>query len=290
MEPGETIIITMKQIFVILLLFIAYTLGAGAVSRHALIIGLGKQMDTSWGRIHGDEDIYYVMQLLTQCGYTDIQTLKNEQATKQHIVDAFIKLASKCKAGDEVYVHYSGHGQLMTDLDGDEALRSTARHAQWDESWIPYDAYMYYCEKDRGEKHLSDDEVSFYLDAIRTKIGKKGKLTVVVDACHSGDATQGEEDECIRGVDATFSIPRTGNEQGAEAVRAEQWLTISACKPYQLCAEMKDLNIGKLTFALYSLGKQMNKMSNSDLQKYLDEFMEMNKGRLAQNPVVSGEK
>lgn len=280
----------MKNIILTLILFAACALNVGASTRRALVIGLGKQQDATWGRIHGDNDIYYVMQLLTQCGYSDIQTLKNEQATKQNIVAAFINLASKCRGGDEVYVHYSGHGQLMTDLDGDEALRFNARHAQWDESWIPYDAYMCYCDKDKGEKHLSDDEVAFYLDAIRARIGRKGKLTVVVDACHSGDATQGEEEECVRGVDVAFGIPRTGREVGAESVREERWLTVSACKPYQLCTEMKDLNIGKLTFALYSLGKQMNRMSNSELQKYLDDFMEMNKGRLAQNPVVSGEK
>lgn len=280
----------MKYRSLVYILLTACSLPIHAVSRHALVIGLGKQQDSSWRKIHGDEDTYYVAQSLTACGYTDIQTLRNEQATKQGIVRAFVQLASKCKKGDEVYVHYSGHGQLMTDLDGDEALRSNAHHAQWDEAWVPYDAYMHYCDKDMGEKHLSDDEVASFLDAIRTKIGNKGKLTVVVDACHSGDATYGEAEECIRGVDATFNIPRTGKETRVKRIREERWLTISACKPYQLCCEMKSRNVGKLTYALYALGKRMNVMSNSDLQKYLDAFMERNKGRLVQNPVVTGKK
>ena len=28
--------------------------------------------------------------------------------------------------------------------DKDEAMRWTGRHSEWDESWIPYDAYMTY--------------------------------------------------------------------------------------------------------------------------------------------------
>ncbi len=48
------------------------------------------------------------------------------------MVKAFKRLAARCRRGDIVYVHYSGHGQLMTDLDGDEALRWNGRHSAWD--------------------------------------------------------------------------------------------------------------------------------------------------------------
>lgn len=242
-----------------------------------------------WNRIHGDADTYYVQKMLSQNGYTDIRTLKNEQATKLGMVRAFKALTARCKEGDDVYIHYSGHGQLMTDLDGDEALRTTANHGRWDEAWVPYDAYMTYCEKDRGEKHFSDDEVASYLAGIRRKIGKKGRLMVVIDACHSGDATMGDgEEECVRGIDTKFNIPKTGKEVKAETIIDEQWLTVSACKPYQLCTEMKEHQVGKLTYALYILGKRVFQMSPKDLQNELDDFMEKHKGRLPQNPVVSG--
>ena len=74
------------------------------------------------------------------------------------------------------------------------------------------------------------------------------------------------------------------------SIKEEQWLTISACKPYQLCTELKDIHIGKLTYALYALGKRMLTMSNEELQQALDEYMEMNQGHFPQNPVVSGKK
>lgn len=286
----------MKKIFLIITIVIASALSAEAVTHRALIFGLGKYQDKSWRTIHGDNDVYYVTQMLMNSGFTDIKTLKNEQATKQGMVNAFIALSRRCQKGDIVYIHYSGHGQLMTDLDGDEALRTTARYGQWDESWVPYDAYMNYGSHDDGSRHFCDDEVSFYLSTIRNKIGKKGKMYVVIDACHSGDATcspdtdDDEDEEVVRGVDVKFNIPKPSDGVMATSCKQEQWLTVSACKPYQLCMEMKGMDIGKLTYALYSLGKQMFTLSNAELQKRLISFMEMNKGKLPQTPVVSGAK
>ena len=56
----------------------------------------------------------YAGQMLKDLGYTDFTTLTNEQATKVGMVDAFMSLATRCRKGDVVYIHYSGHGQLMT--------------------------------------------------------------------------------------------------------------------------------------------------------------------------------
>ena len=273
------------------LLFLTGAMTVEAASRHALIMGLGKQEDTRWSKIHGDNDVIYVKQMLYRCGYTDIKTLTNEEATKRGMENAFIDLALRCERGDEVYIHYSGHGQLMTDLDGDEALKWSNAHAQWDEAWIPYDAYMTYGPEDRGEKHFCDDEVAYYLQAIRKRIGRHGSLTVVVDACHSGDATAaGEEEECVRGIDTKFNIPRDPEQPQVETLPTEHWLTISACKPYQLCTEMKAPQVGKLTYALYQLGSKAGTMSNEELQQELEAFMERHKGRLAQTPMVKGYK
>lgn len=272
-----------------------------SAERHALVFGLGKQEDTRWARIHGDNDVFYVKQMLYRMGYTNIRTLVNEQATKQAMVDAFVSLALQCGRGDEVYIHYSGHGQLMTDLDGDEALKWTGRHRGWDEAWIPYDAYLTYGPEDHGEKHLCDDEVALFLQAIRKKIGRHGRLIVVVDACHSGDATAGRYDnkygndnendngeECVRGVDTKFNMPRNPDMAQVVEPTVEQWLTISACKPYQLCTEIKDKQVGKLTFALYSIGEQAFDLNNKQLESVLKRFMEQYRGRLPQTPMVTG--
>ncbi len=265
-------------------------LSTNAITHRALIFGLGEQEDSRWSKIHGDNDVLYVRQMLYRMGYTDIRTLTNEQATKQGMVDAFVDLALRCRRGDEVYIHYSGHGQLMTDLDGDEALKWNNSHAAWDEAWIPYDAYMTYGPEDHGEKHFCDDEVMLFLQEIRRRIGNRGRLVVVVDACHSGDATAvGEEEaECIRGVDTKFTIPRDPGAVLTETLPEEEWRTISACKPHQLSTEIKKLQVGKLTYALFSMKVSPFRMGNEELERKLAVFMARHKGRLPQTPMVTG--
>lgn len=260
-----------------------------AERKHALVFGLGRQADTNWSKINGDKDAEYVRSMLMGCGFRDIRTLTNERATKQGMVQAFLDLIKVCKKGDVVYVHYSGHGQYMTDLNGDEAERWTGKHSQWDESWIPYDAYMYYSKEDRGERHFCDDEIANYLTEIRNRIGSSGKLYVVIDACHSGDATRGNDSDCVRGIDKEFIIPRDLNTKPSKHIE-ERWLTISACKPFQLCFEQKAPVAGKMTYALYLLGDKVFSMSNKQLQSALNKYMEEHPSRLPQNPVVSGKK
>ena len=246
-----------------------------AQTRRALVIGVGQQKDTNWVKINGDKDVPYVNQMLRNAGYSDVRTLVNEQATKAGIVSAFKKLAAKCKTGDMIYVQFSGHGQLVTDVNGDE-------QDGWDEAWIPYDAYLKYGRMDRGEKHLIDDEINVLLTSIRNRIGDSGKLLVVVDACHSGDSSRGDEDEVIRGVKDEFVIPV--KKKGKSVKAPERWITLSACKDFQLNQEMKTPKVGKLTYALY-MSAQKGKVSLAEIETMISAY----RGRLPQTPVLTGE-
>ena len=250
-----------------------------AQTKRALVIGIGEQVDKSWAKINGDKDVPLVQQMLQKVGYTDIRTLVNKQATKAGIVTAFKKLTAQCAAGDIVYIHFSGHGQQVTDVNGDEG-----KEDGWDEAWIPYDAYLRYDEKRyKGEKHLIDDELNTLLTAIRNKIGDSGKLLVVVDACHSGDSSRGDDiDETVRGVKDEFIIPV--KRRGTAQKSPERWLTLSACKDYQLNQEMKDPKAGKLTYALYTLSEK-----GSVTIEAVQMFMQRNRGRYAQTPLQTGE-
>lgn len=248
-----------------------------AQTRRALVIGLGEQKYANWAKINGDKDVPYVLRMLKDAGYTEIQTLVNKQATKANIVSRFKILAVESKKGDVVYIHFSGHGQLVTDVNGDE-------EDGWEESWIPYDAYENYCNEDKGEKHLVDDEINVLLTSIRNKIGKQGKLLVVVDACHSGDSSRGEDlDETVRGGYNKFVIPARRKARSNKP--AEQWLTLSACKDYQLNQEMKSPQVGKLTYALYMLSKEGLLTIEA-----IDRFMKRYRSRLPQAPVLMGVK
>ena len=262
--------------FIIILILFFLVVSMLAQTRRALVIGVGEQKDNSWAKINGDKDVLYVQQMLSSVGYKDVQTVINKQATKTGIVSAFNKLIAKCKVGDVVYVQFSGHGQLVTDVNGDE-------QDGWDEAWIPYDAYLKYGNKDRGEKHLIDDEINVLLTSIRNKIGDSGKLLVVVDACHSGDSSRGDDlEETVRGVYNEFIIPVITSKTTQKA--PEYWLTLSACKDFQLNQEIKMPKVGKLTYTLYSLSKE----GDVTMEKIVS-FMLKYRSRIPQTPIQTGD-
>ena len=290
-------------IYFLLLLFLPVQLHAQV--KRALVIGLGEQQDKAWNKINGDKDVPLVQTMLKNAGFKSVTTLVNRQATKVGIVRAFKRMTASCKHGDVVYIHYSGHGQQMTDVHNDEK-------DGLDECWIPYDACRKASATYHGEKHLTDDELNVYLNAIRNKIGAKGKLLVVIDACHSGDGTRGEDDEIVRGVEDTLVVD-SQNARGLyetfEAIKsffvgdkgkenvintkakplAERWITISACRSDQVNIEMKKPTVGKLTYALWKELKNIDKVGNDEFMKRIRKFVNRNTSSRPQQPEMTGE-
>ena len=286
-------------------LLLLLSLSVTAQTKRALVIGLGEQQDKAWNKINGDKDVPLVQTMLKNAGFKSVTTLVNRQATKVGIVRAFKRMTASCKYGDVVYIHYSGHGQQMTDVHNDE-------RDGLDECWIPYDACRKASTTYHGERHLTDDELNVYLNAIRNKIGAKGKLLVVIDACHSGDGTRGEDDEIVRGVEDTLVVD-SQNARGLyetfEAIKsffmgdnskeniintkakplAERWITISACRSDQVNFEMKKPAVGKLTYALWTEQKKSEKVSNEEFIRRIRKFVNCNTTSRLQQPEMTGE-
>lgn len=280
--------------YIVIIMCLAFV-SASAQTRRALVIGIGQQEDKTWGKINGERDVPFVEEMLKNAKFKtgNVKKLVNQQATKEAIVKAFKSLASQSKCGDMVYVHFSGHGQQMKDVHNDEK-------DGLDECWIPYDAYRKPCEMDRGEKHLTDDEVNYYLNAIRDKIGDTGKMLVVIDACHSGGATRGDEDEVVRGVEDIFEAIKSfiwgsSTEKGKTdvnpnaQVNKERWITISACKSDQVNFEMKSPAVGKLTYAIYKKVMESIGKDNYDFLRIIKRFVNANTGSRPQEPEMTGE-
>ena len=290
---------------IITYILLLLSLFVSAQTKRALVIGLGEQQDKAWNKINGDKDVPFVQAMLKNAGFKSVMILENQQATKVGIVGAFKRMTASCKQGDVVYIHYSGHGQQMTDVHNDEK-------DGLDECWIPYDAYRKASKTYHGEKHLTDDELNIYLNAIRHKIGAKGKLLVVIDACHSGDGTRGNEDEVVRGVEDTLvvdSLNARGLYETFEMLKslfmgdndkekiinskakplAERWITISACRSDQVNIEMKKPTVGKLTYALWKELKNIDKVGNEEFMKRIRKFVNRNTSSRPQQPEMTGE-
>lgn len=278
---------TYIRLFIFYLIF-SIPVPVQAQTKRALVIGIGKQEDSAWNKINGDKDVPYVLEILNNANYKQIITCVNEKATKAGIVSAFQVLEQSCQPKDVVYIHFSGHGQQVKDMNNDET-------DALDESWIPYDAYMHACDKDWGEKHLIDDEINLLLTNIRNKIGDKGKILVVIDACHSGSATRGSHDpnsvEIARGAIDTFKITKPllrPNPKKDIHSNQERWVTLSACESDQENFEMRNPAAGKLTYAIYSKVRNCEFGSNDVFFRRLKIFININSSR-SQTPTMTGE-
>lgn len=232
------------------------SLHTSAQKRHALLIGISQYgEETGWSAIHGTNDVDLMKMVLKDFSVVE---LRNAGATYSNIIMQLKKLEKKVNRGDIVYIHLSGHGQPYEDLDGDEP-------DGWDEAFVPYDAHLYYeAGKYTGEKHLTDDILNIYFNAIRRKIGELGMLYVVNDACHAGCSYRKANGNIFRGTSKGFS--KNHRLYKVQRVQKSNYtihpikgyapiVMLEACQSYERNMEIKVENTyyGPLTYAIYTM-------------------------------------
>jgi len=261
------------RIFIIIIMLLTLTLySAFPQTRRALVVGIGDYPASGgWCRISGDRDVELVRNTLHINGFDDrnITTLINGQATFDNIRGEFVRLSEIARPGDVVYVHFSAHGQQVTDLDGDEA-------DGFDEAIVPYDAPKEYRKGVyEGQCHITDDLLNVWLSKIRDKIGEGGKIVVISDACHSGDGSRYEYDDedgpVMRGTSDKFVIPNVLQSKSA-VEKPIRWTYISACKSYQSNYEIVDAvsgqRFGRLTYHIYEFEKSERLLSRISAEDF----------------------
>lgn len=102
-----------------------------------------------------------------------------DSPTYENLVAAFKKITADAQNGDQLYIHYSGHGgrcaTMFPEIKGENGL---------DESLVPCDI------GENGACYLRDIELAYLLRAM----DEKGiSVTLILDSCHSGGATRGRE-------------------------------------------------------------------------------------------------
>lgn len=243
----------MKNLIETLIVIFALFLGAQpltAETKRALLVGISdygnaEEDPNKWANISGANDITLLSPLFKEQGFA-VTSLVDGQATHTGITKALDKLVKDSKKGDMVYIHFSMHGQPFEDLNGDE-------EDGWDEALIPVDAQMLYSEGGyEGNNHLLDDELEVYFNNLRKKLGPTGRLFVILDACHSGTASRGDDDH-IRGTREGFT--RSGKDYTPDrTVETNDYFTVAttegqspvtfieACRSYQVNREVRDVD------------------------------------------------
>ena len=272
---------------IVITLLICSFLGSIYATNRALLIGIGKyKTGTQWSEIHGDADVDLLKPILEKKGF-EVTILKNGEATKQGIVAALNQLIKECNKGDNVYFHFSGHGQPMEDLNGDE-------ETSYDQTMVPYDAVIYYEEGEyEGENNFLDDEYSYYINSLRNKLGDSGRLFIAIDACHSEGMQRGDSDTIVvRGTDYTFRFNGKKPDRKFKAPvtlsSGASTVIVSACGKEEVNYEYRISSgkmFGSLTYYMYYLMQ-----SEIDFDKWKNSFLSREYKRTKyfrrQNPTI----
>lgn len=244
----------------------------------ALLVGIGNYNTkaTGWSVVHGNNDVTLLESKLRAMGF-NVSHLIDRKATKANIKTALSNLVASATNGDVIYLHFSGHGQLIADMNNDET-------ADFDQSFVCYDAcfspkYKISGTAYRGQNHLIDDELFPYLNELKRKVGKKGIVIVVFDSCYSGGADRGETTDDIdlesevewtkttRGTDDEFQINRTAETYLRSIKKPGNYITeggsitiISACESDKKNYECKERHSGRKYGSLsFCISKMLNK-------------------------------
>lgn len=163
--------------------------------KRALLIGINYIGQP--GELSGcHQDVKDMRKFLKLHKYTEFTILL--EATKNDILSAIAYIVSVTKAGDYLFVHYSGHGTQAEDVSGDELDKK-------DECICPVDY------KTTGV--ISDDDLRV---ALVLRLASDTHLRACFDSCHSGSVL-----DIRNGRDVPIDI-----------------IMISGCRPEQVSMDM----------------------------------------------------
>jgi secreted trypsin-like serine protease len=150
----------------------------------ALLVGIDQYQNPNFNLKGSVNDVRNMRQLLIETlrfRPEQVMTLTDAQATRANILKAFDDWLIRDSApGARVFFFMSSHGAQVPDLNGDE-------EDGLDETLVPYDTRL---ETQNGKKVLLNQIIDDEIDELLKRIADR-KVTVVVDACHSGTGTRG---------------------------------------------------------------------------------------------------
>jgi hypothetical protein len=294
----------MKWVFAVLFIPFFITL-AKAQSKRALIIAISNY--TYWPHLSSVNDISFISKTLIKQGFEkeNIKIVTDENATHAGITLAINNLINDVKAGDVVVIHFSSHGEQIEDDNGDET-------DGLDETVVSYDALLpdgegHFKDFQKAQQdYFRDDEFGSLIDKLRTKLGKKGDILVIMDLCHSGTGTRGNT--VIRGdkppgVSLSFDpskYSRTDTAVFAEASapgnnedEMASFVVISASRAEEMDAEIVNndeslhMHMGSLSYAVSKAFENLDSGTTyqslfSKIQVIMDDKVQ------GQHPVMEG--
>jgi hypothetical protein len=180
----------LKRAAIVLAAALFARMAAAAPHRFALLIGIDDYSasrltsirtpapDRDWPNLAGAVNDAAAMRdllvLLRGFDVRDIALLEEQNATRSAILDALRRLTAAASKDDVIFFYFAGHGSQVRNSRSDEPDKL-------DESIVPADSR-------RGALDIRDKELRRIFNAI---LDRGARLTVMIDACHSGSGARG---------------------------------------------------------------------------------------------------
>lgn len=165
---------------------------SGNANRWALLIGVNKysKLGSRYqlkGCVNDVELMAGILENNFNFPANQITLLRDENATRDGILQALDRLLENVMEDNIVLVHYSGHGSQVRDPEGDEP-------DGYDETIMPHDSGRH----PHPNKDIRDDEIYNWLLRLTEKTSF---VTLIFDCCHSGSITRDAFGELERWVE-----------------------------------------------------------------------------------------
>ena len=226
----------------------ARTLAQPTHRKRALLVGINHYPRQSlFTNLKGCvKDVELQEQLLRhRFGFTDIETLVDEQATRDNILTTFEEFLIKpCQEDDVVVFHFSGHGRRVLDPDGDvAALIEGDENEPLNSSIVPADD-----ESGRNRDKVVSDIMGRTLFLLTSAL-KTPNVTIVLDSCYAGGGIRG--DTRVRSADPNdpnvLAFLRSEFEfraSQAELEYQDRWISQLNLTP-KVVKQQRDIGIAK---------------------------------------------
>lgn len=231
--------------------------------------------------------------MFTALGYSSVEIVLDDQATRDGILMAIKNLIAGAQPGDQISIQYSGHGTQATDYDGDEFVEgeNEGQNDGLDEALCPVD-YAW-------GGLVIDDDLKELFQAIPDDV----TVTCFFDCCHSATisrgiggagaraTTRGEglkarflklDDQAVevqRKLREEISLQRVGRRASETHYKFRE-ITFSACRAEEVALESNGQ--GHFTqHAIKVLEQGIEDMTNAD---FMDRVVEAFGDNPAQHP------
>ncbi|MBF0538289.1 MAG: caspase family protein [Nitrospirae bacterium] len=153
--------------------------------RYAVLIGISeyKEVNMLEGPVNDVRDVRDMLVRDYRFASNNVKTLINEEATKDSIMKSLKHLKNNTRAGDFIFIYFSGHGTSSYDdvLNNPPIGNSTG-------ALVPYD---FYADKNDMDKLISSLIIGRRdIKPIISELDRDRKLFVVFDSCFSGNTVR----------------------------------------------------------------------------------------------------